>query len=692
MSQHFLHYIITNTLEHHRASTTYLALQDKGPARTFILKIFHEPGFENKAAQEKFLQEAGNFRLLSDAQIVPIIEAGAEKDQAYIVSGYLPNGSLRSRLDRAYLQRLPIQQAITIIAQVGQGLAYLHDRSLLHGQLKPEHILFDARGHALLADPYFSTWPAPWDRNNERASESYRYLAPEQFAGEHSPLSDQYVLCCIAYELLAGHPPFTLKDSQALKEQQQYSAPSPLSSIVPDIPTLVEQAILKGLAKEPAQRHADIITFLSALQAGQSSTHSVIPLLRAKRMARLLATSIPVVLSSSVPHTLAKQDTLPLGDNQQLDEPSSLSETPAWIVQANKQTSLPVYSEDDDKNLLPSSYRDDDLVVQSQPDMPDDDLVAVGIPTAIKLSSTQSPSEPVVETRSIKNSVHMFAASLAYMQGRTFSKRSSFGALLLLVMIISLIFYSTFAVAATKSSPHSMFAIITAQTPVSTADALEMLPPAIVGSRPTATATSKPTPQPKPKPTPTTSPKPTPTALPVYISAPTPTTVPTVAPTPTPVPVPTPAPTPTAGLLYSHTISTQSTRFDTVMLAFIPQVTVTDVRIEADIVIQGNVGGVLFRSNASENYTMRIGTDGRYDLENSTMSLASGISAAIRRGDNVSNHVTIIARGDQITVSVNGTSIINLQDSSSSYGSIGVLAADLGIPTTSTCVLNVYSD
>jgi serine/threonine protein kinase len=290
MQQQFLHYTITSILERHTASTSYLAVHNNRPASTIVLKIFHQPTFSNASQERTFLQEMDKLSYLSHPHLVPILEAGIENGQAYIVSAYMPNGSLRVRLDRAYPQRLPVQQAMTIIAQIGQGLAYLHARHLTHGHIKPEHILFDANGRALLSDPRCAANP-PVSIHDENASASFCYLAPEQFVAKQSDLSDQYALCCLAYELLTGRPVFTSSDPQKLLEQQQYMEPTPLRQIVSSLSPTIEQAILKGLAKDPTYRHADIASLLAGLQHAQASPD--LPLPRSKRRISPLIPPIP---------------------------------------------------------------------------------------------------------------------------------------------------------------------------------------------------------------------------------------------------------------------------------------------------------------------------------------------------------------------------------------------------------------
>jgi serine/threonine protein kinase len=339
MQQQFLHYTITSILERHTASTSYLAVHNNRPASTIVLKIFHQPTFSNASQERTFLQEMDKLSYLSHPHLVPILEAGIENGQAYIVSAYMPNGSLRVRLDRAYPQRLPVQQAMTIITQIGQGLAYLHARHLTHGHIKPEHILFDANGRALLSDPRCAANP-PVSIHDENASASFCYLAPEQFVAKQSDLSDQYALCCLAYELLTGRPVFTSSDPQKLLEQQQSMEPTPLRQIVSSLSPTIEQAILKGLAKDPTYRHADIASFLAGLQHAQASPD--LPLPRSKRRISPLAPPIPTgppTSQSDMQSQQSRPSTAPESSSSQPPiDPSSRTIRPQFQSRPDKGT------------------------------------------------------------------------------------------------------------------------------------------------------------------------------------------------------------------------------------------------------------------------------------------------------------------------------------------------------------------
>src|SRR5207237_8878500 len=98
--------------------------------------------------------------------------------------------------------RLTIQESLAILRMVGQVLQYTHQMNILHGNLKPENILFSDTGDMLLTDFSVVALQDTFDTEHDHNSSSFPYMAPEQFLGRMNKESDQYALGCIAYELL----------------------------------------------------------------------------------------------------------------------------------------------------------------------------------------------------------------------------------------------------------------------------------------------------------------------------------------------------------------------------------------------------------------------------------------------------------------------------------------------------------
>lgn len=221
-----------------------------------------------------FLNEARTSIGLHHPHIVRTLECGVEGGtQPYIVMDYASGGSLRSRYPKGTF--MPPATLITYVKQAGSALQYIHEKGLIHQDVKPGNLLLGASDEVLLSDFGLAMIAhRTISQSLGDLSGTARYMAPEQFQGRARPASDQYALAVIVYEWICGNAPFegTLTE---LLTQHMYASPPPLHTKVPTISPVVEQIILKALAKEPRDRFARVQDFVDALeQAGQQSVAS----------------------------------------------------------------------------------------------------------------------------------------------------------------------------------------------------------------------------------------------------------------------------------------------------------------------------------------------------------------------------------------------------------------------------------
>lgn len=115
------------------------------------MKFMHT-GLNMPGQQELFYQEARTLAALEHRNIVRLLDFGIEEGNPYLISEYAPGGSLRAYLQQQASQPLALRSALSILAQVGRALSYVHSRGIIHCDLKPENILFGEKGRVLLAD------------------------------------------------------------------------------------------------------------------------------------------------------------------------------------------------------------------------------------------------------------------------------------------------------------------------------------------------------------------------------------------------------------------------------------------------------------------------------------------------------------------------------------------------------------
>ncbi|GHO49391.1 serine/threonine protein kinase [Ktedonospora formicarum] len=275
MSQVFREYHLVEQLARKRSSSLYLTEHSSDPEKQAVVKVFTSVQFTEEQEQAQFLQEISLLSQLNFPHILPILDAGIERIHPYILTRYIPSGSLKELLRNG---SLTLESIIQIIKQVGQSLMYAHGWDIVHANLKTENIFLEADNHVLLTDFKIpSIFQAVTQSNIPGAridTRSACYMAPEQFDGITSPETDQYALGCLAYELLTGQLPFIAASLSTLRQRHIHDVPTTLISLRSDLPPHLDKAVLQAMAKRPEQRFASISDFLMALE--YSSPENVI--------------------------------------------------------------------------------------------------------------------------------------------------------------------------------------------------------------------------------------------------------------------------------------------------------------------------------------------------------------------------------------------------------------------------------
>ena len=267
-------YAIERELGRGGMATVYLA-EEKKHRRKVAIKVLR-PEITASLGTERFLREIGIAARLSHPHIVPLIDSGEAGGLLYYVQPHVPGGSLRERL--AQEGRLAVKDALRITQEVGKGLDFAHRNGFVHRDVKPENILF-ADGNALLAD--FGVARACCDPDADPGGSGElmtevgvavgtpEYMSPEQASGESElgNASDVYSLACVLYEMLTGAPPLIGGNPRATMAKQVTERPRPVRGVRPEVPTAVEQALARALAKDPDQRFASAAEFSAALLA-----------------------------------------------------------------------------------------------------------------------------------------------------------------------------------------------------------------------------------------------------------------------------------------------------------------------------------------------------------------------------------------------------------------------------------------
>ncbi len=128
--------------------------RDKALKRLVAIKVLHPNLVNDPTFVARFRQEAQIAAQLDHPNLVPVYEFGESEGRYYIVMGYMPGGSLKELIKKE--GPLSKERALEILRQIGSGLAYAHSTGVIHRDLKPGNILFDAKGQARVSDMGFA--------------------------------------------------------------------------------------------------------------------------------------------------------------------------------------------------------------------------------------------------------------------------------------------------------------------------------------------------------------------------------------------------------------------------------------------------------------------------------------------------------------------------------------------------------
>ncbi|NNF29619.1 MAG: protein kinase [Gemmatimonadetes bacterium] len=239
----------------------YLA-RDTQLNRYVALKLISPGVVLDPRMVRRFFQEAQTMAQLSHRHIVPIYDINERDDLVYMVMRYVPGRTLAEVVADSG-EPLEPDLVATWMAQIASALAHAHTRSIavIHRDIKPSNILLDENGDALLTD--FGIAKIQGESNLTRTGHligTPAYMSPEQVQGaELGPASDQYSLGTVAYELLAGVPPFKGPTLMVLQAHSSREAP-PLEEARPECPQPLARVVQRMLAKSPDDRWPSMAT------------------------------------------------------------------------------------------------------------------------------------------------------------------------------------------------------------------------------------------------------------------------------------------------------------------------------------------------------------------------------------------------------------------------------------------------
>ncbi len=236
----------------------YKAL-DPNIGRMVALKViklaFNAEGDLAREMHERFKREAKAAGVLSHPNVVTVYDAGEKDGTPYIAMEYVEGDTLEDLIDPEV--PLPIEKVNSIIKQVATGLAYAHEKGVVHRDVKPANVIVTKDGFAKITDFGIARLSDSELTQRGTVMGSPSYMSPEQVTGRPvDGRSDVFSLGVILYQLLTGEKPFPGENPTVVSYRIVREEPPEPTMVNPVIPKGYDAIIRKALAKSPDDRYA----------------------------------------------------------------------------------------------------------------------------------------------------------------------------------------------------------------------------------------------------------------------------------------------------------------------------------------------------------------------------------------------------------------------------------------------------
>jgi formylglycine-generating enzyme required for sulfatase activity/tRNA A-37 threonylcarbamoyl transferase component Bud32 len=265
-------YVVESELGAGGMATVYAAM-DQTLGRQVVIKIPHAELLRQPGFRERFIEEVRSLIALVHPHILPIQDYGEFDGVPFAVVAYFSGGDLRAKINEegGYLKLEELDQWVP---QIASALDFMHSKSVVHRDIKPDNILFDEQGNVLLSDFGIATVMQDMESDETQVGQltqvgafvgTTAYAPPEAIRRELSGAYDQYSLGVTIYVGLSGEMPFrasTPEETLVLKASQE---PRPIDEVLPDLPAEVSRVMMKSIAQKAEDRFESCTEFARAL-------------------------------------------------------------------------------------------------------------------------------------------------------------------------------------------------------------------------------------------------------------------------------------------------------------------------------------------------------------------------------------------------------------------------------------------
>jgi len=247
--------------------TVYRAF-DTTLRREVAVKLMREERLKDEDAQDAFLREARALAQLNHTNIIHIYTFDEHSGKSYLVMELADRGSLDDRIAAGPLPELDV---LDIGVKIASALDVALRHGYLHRDIKPANILFNADGEPKLVDFGLAKSAEEEEEGEDAVWGTPYYIAPEKVMREGETfLSDMYSLAATLYHALTGQAPFEASSAEEVVAAHVHTPLTPPNAVNPNISQPTSDAIVKAMAKSPADRYQSYDEFIMALTAARS--------------------------------------------------------------------------------------------------------------------------------------------------------------------------------------------------------------------------------------------------------------------------------------------------------------------------------------------------------------------------------------------------------------------------------------
>ena len=270
-------YLLERRLGEGGMGVVYLASDQQVKGETFAVKVLKSEIREHPEALALLREEVRRTRSLPHPNIVGVYSLNSDNSNVYMLMEYLEGKSLDALIDEDFGRGVPFERAWPLIQDMGSALAFAHDHSVIHSDLKPSNIFITTGGRVKLVD--FGIARAARGRRRGVDPAALGALTPayascEMLEGLEPDMRDDiYALACVIYEMLSGKHPFGGRTAVEARDQKRRPAP------ITTLSRSQNAALVSGLAFDREHRAASVEALIAGLSLTANAKVSRAPLI-----------------------------------------------------------------------------------------------------------------------------------------------------------------------------------------------------------------------------------------------------------------------------------------------------------------------------------------------------------------------------------------------------------------------------